>query len=339
MARLTDLLSTREIMANQQNLEKGRVFTVTPSTMYTCIRDDTNWCWTSPGCGVLEIEMWGAAGGGSRMCCCGGGLPGNAPGYTRKCMAVFCNTAICACPGMACNAHDLCFSGCGLPSYLRWCNARDLCGYSNGCMCAQGGRGGTSWCSTGTSVYCCFVAGGFCHTLFGNSCGIVCNQCPGAWIGCGYGGDTNCCGCISYMHFFCNLGNPRPCYVHQFVAYAPGVFSDQGGVIASMAEEDPEFTQWSGTGLLQHQYAQNALSRSPVSGISWVTCYASSQSCGCYEMYGCMPFNSYGVGGLPSYPCPDVRDHGKRGGHGAIRLTYRGSNIYGQNCAKLGGSY
>jgi hypothetical protein len=56
-------------------------------------------------------------------------------------------------------------------------------------------------------------------------------------------------------------------------------------------------------------------------------------------MYGCIPFNSYGVGGIGSYPCPDVRDHGKRGGMGAIRLTYRGTNMYGQNCAKLGGMY
>ena len=127
--------------------------------------------------------------------------------------------------------------------------------------------------------------------------------------------------------------------MHQFIAYAANVFSTEGGVIASMAEEDPEFTQWSGTGLLQHQYALNAASRSPVGGISWITCFSSTQSCGCYESYGCIPYLPYGVAGVGSYPCPDVRDHGKRGGHGAIRLTYRGSNASGQNCAKLGIGY
>ena len=127
--------------------------------------------------------------------------------------------------------------------------------------------------------------------------------------------------------------------MHQFIAYAAGIFSEQGGVIASKAEEDPEYTQWSGAGLHEHAHTLNAVSRSPTAGIPWTSCVASTQGCGCYEMFGCMPFMPYGVAGAPPYPCPDVRDHGKRGGHGAIRLTYRGSNAYMQNCAKLGGGY
>lgn len=342
MPRLSDLLSTREITANQTNLEKGRVYVVSPSTMITCIRSDFLWCWTSPGCGTLDIEIWGAAGGGSRMCCCGFGLPGNAPGFSKKKIAVFCGSSICACPGMAAQAHDLCFAGCGGAAYVRWNNARDICGNTNGCMCAQGGRAGTSICSTGTNAYCCFRAAGFCNSQFTSgaaNCGIICNHCPGGWLGCGYGGDINCCGCISYMHFFCDNGNPRPCYVHQFIAYAAGIFSEQGGIISSLPEEGGEYTQWSGTGMHQHAHTLNALSRSPVAGIPWTTCYAATQACGCYEMFGCMPYMPYGVAGAPAYPCPGVRDHGKRGGHGAIRLTYRGSNTYGQNCAKLGSGY
>jgi hypothetical protein len=209
-------------------------------------------------------------------------------------------------------------------------------------MCAQGGRAGTSICSTSTNAYCCFRAAGFCNSQFTSgaaNCGIICNQCPGGFIGCGYGGDINCCGCISYMHFFCDTGNPRPCYVHQFVAFAAGIFAEQGGVIASKPEEDPEYAQWSGSGFHEHMHTLNATSRSPTGGIPWTHCVTSTQACGCYEMFGCMPFGPYGVGGAAPMPCPDVRDHGKRGGHGAIRLTYRGSGSMNQNCAILGGRY
>ena len=340
MAKLSDLLSTREITQNQTNLEKGKVWVVSPTSMETCIRSDELWCWTSPGCGTLTIEMWGGAGGGSRMCCCGFGLPGNAPGYSKKTLAVFCSTHICACPGMSCRAHDLCFSGCSLPTYLQWRNARDLCGYTSGCMCAQGGKGGNSICSTTAGPYCCFRAAGFCTTQLGTSpCGIICNMCPGAWVGCGYGGDVNCCGCISCMLYWCgDTGLGRPCWAHQFVAYAAGVYSEEGGIVASMAEEDPEFTQWSGSGYHQHAHTMNGLGKNPSGGIPWTTCFASSQGCGCYEMFGCMPYMPYGMSGTPPYPCPDVRDHGKRGGHGAIRLTYRGSGSLNQNCAVLGRS-
>lgn len=341
MAKLSDLLSTREIAANQTNLERGKVYTVSPTGMYACIRSDYLWCWTSPGCGTLDIEIWGAAGSGSRMCCCGFGLPGNAPAYSKKTLAINCSTWICACPGQSCNAHDLCFSGCSLPTYLQWGNARDLCGFTKGCMCAQGGRAGTSICSTGTNAYCCFTAAGFCTTNCGGSCGIICNHCNGGLLACGYGGDVNCCGCISYMQYFCdNTGLARPCWAHQFIAYAAGIFSTDGGIIASKAEEDPEYTEWSGAGNHEHAHTLNAVSRSPTSGIFWTTCYASTQGCGCYEMYGCMPFMPYGVAGAPPYPCPGVRDHGKRGGQGAIRLTYRGTNANGIQNKKLAwGSY
>jgi hypothetical protein len=209
-------------------------------------------------------------------------------------------------------------------------------------MCAQGGKGGVAICSTGTGPYCCFRAAGFCNSQFTSGaagCGIICNHCSGGFLACGYGGDINCCGCISYMHYMCDIGNARPCYVHQFIAYAAGIFSTDGGVIASKPEEDPEYAQWSGAGMHEHAHTLNALSRSPVAGIPWTTCYASTQACGCYEMFGCMPYMPYGVAGAPPYPCPDVRDHGKRGGHGAIRLTYKGSNTFGQNCARLGGGY
>lgn len=339
MAKLSDLLSTREITANTTNLEKGKVWTVTPTSMYSCIRSDYMYCWASPGCGTLMIEMWGAAGSGSRMCCCGFGLPGNAPGYTKKTLAVYCGSYICACPGQSCPAGSLCFDGCGIPSYLRWGNARDLCGSTNGCMCAQGGRGGISICSTGTSAYCCYLYCTFCTTQLPNAnCAIVCNQCPGGMIGCGYGGDINCCGGVSYVAFK-GCCPSCPCQTEVFVAVAPGIFAEKGAVMGFTFDDDNEFDQWSGRGYKQTGHALSATSRWPTGGIPHTTCWNGAQSCGCYENTGCAPYVPYGVGGTPPFPCPDVRDHGKRGGMGMIRLTYRGSNWMEQQCARFGGGY
>lgn len=339
MPKLSDLLSTRELTSNQTNLEKGKVWVITNTGQVTCVRSDMMYCWRSPGCGTLTMEMWGAAGSGSRMCCCGFGLPGNAPAYVKKTIAVWPDTYICACPGMSCNAHDLCFSGCGVPSYLQWGNARDLCGFSGGCMCAQGGRGGTAFCSTTPSAYCCFGANGFCHTrLNGDNCAIVCNHCSGGWLACGYGGDVNCCGCISYVAFKGCLPS-CPCQQDNYIAVAPMVFGESGGYIVHTHDDDNEHTQWSGNGMHASAMSLNSMSKSPSGGIPWTVCYNGMQACGCYENLGCTPYMPYGVAGNGPMPCPDVRDMGKRGGHGAIRLTYRGSNIMEQNQGKLGGGY
>lgn len=340
MAKLADLLSTREITSNSNNLEKGKVWVVTTASMYACVRSDNGYCWRSPGCGTLLIEMWGAAGGGARMCCCGFGLPGNSPGYVRKLIAVYPDSSICGCPGMSCNAHSLCFEGCGVPSYLCWSNARDLCGFSGGCMCAQGGKGGVSICSTGTGGYCCYVANGFCNTLIGNGCGIICNHCSGSHVPCGFGGDIGCCGGFSCV-IFKGTGNALcPCQTDTVISVAPMVFGEQGGNIVFTQDDDNEHSQWSGNGYHASAHTLNFMSKWPTGGIPWTVCYTGMQACGCYEALGCHNFMPYGVGGAQAWPCPDVRDHGKRGGHGAIRLTYRGSNIHEpQRGQGFGGGY
>lgn len=338
MAKLSDLLSSREIMANSDNLEKGRIYTVTPAHFYACLRSDYLWCWQSPGCGTATIEIWGAAGGGARMCCCGFGLPGNAPGYAKKTIAVFPCTVIEGCPGMACQAHSLCHSGCGLPTYVTFSMGRDLCGFENGCMCASGGRGGTAICSTGTSAYCCYTYCTFCTTLFENGCGIVCNVCPGMHCGQGYGGDVNCCGIYS-MVVFCRCQPLCSCQQIQYVPHAANVFSEDGGYLVFVGgENDNQFSMWSGAGLHQAAYVVNNHGKSPTGGIPWTVCYNGAQACGCYETLGCMQVMPYGVAGVGPFPCPDVRDHGKRGGHGAIRITYRGSGYNDHQCARIGGA-
>jgi len=339
MAKLSDLLSTREIAANQTNLEKGKVWVVTSTSMFSCIRSDYMYCWRSPGCGTLKIEMWGAAGSGARMCCCGFGLPGNAPAYSSKTIAVWPDTFICGCPGMSCNAHSLCFSGCSDPAYIRWGNARDLCGYSSGCMCAQGGRGGTAFCSTGTSAYCCYAANGFCHTRLANdNCAMVCNHCSGGWLACGFGGDLNRCGCISCVAFKGCLPS-CPCQQETYIPIAANVVGEDGGTIVYSQEPDSQYAMWSGAGFHNAAHAIGAISKSPTGGIPWTVCYNGMQACGCYESLGCYVLMPYGVAGAQPFPCPEVRDHGKRGGHGLIRLTYRGSGIMNQQFGKLGGSY
>jgi hypothetical protein len=208
-------------------------------------------------------------------------------------------------------------------------------------MCAQGGRGGVAICSTGTGGYCCYVANGFCNTLIGSSCGIICNHCPGAWLGCGYGGDIGCCGCISCV-IFKGTGNALcPCQTDTILATSAMVFGDRGANIIYTHDDDNEHTQWSGNGYHSAAHTLNFASKSPAGGIPFTICYNGNQQCGCYEASGCNPLFPYGVPGGQPFPCPDVRDHGRRGGHGAIRLTYRGSGIMAnQNASgKLGGAY
>ena len=81
-------------------------------------------------------------------------------------------------------------------------------GATNGCLCAQGGKGGISFCMDNKSPYSCFRTGYFCGTGLGpahnmcdtgnSACGMICNVCQDGsglgFIACGYGGDVNCCG-------------------------------------------------------------------------------------------------------------------------------------------------
>jgi hypothetical protein len=64
------------------------------------------------------------------------------------------------------------------------------------------------------------------------------------------------------------------------------------------------------------------MSKSPSRGIPMSYCWRSDRSCGCYNMTGCMPNQPIGAGGRPPFPCPDVRDHAGRGGHGGIRIRF-----------------
>jgi hypothetical protein len=319
MPSLQTLLKSRHpVGQDEQNLEKGTVFVFSPGTQYTefC----TGFCWQAPGTGTAVIEAWGPGGSGARMCCCGGGVPGNAGAYAKRTVPVCAGKFITGIPGFSCgNASALCFRGCSLPTQLCWQGADD----ANGCMCAQGGAGGRSYCSTSTSLFCCYRAGGFCSTgPYNNNCGLICNYFPGIWIGCGYGGDVNCCGGFSCASFLGCAPNCVCCFQYH-IAMPAGYFSCGGGsTVTYGTENENRHSAWSGQGLNQFFSALGGHNRTPTRGIPMSYCWRSDRSCGCYDMQGCMLYLPPGVGGMPPSPCADVRDHGIRGGMGAVRIRF-----------------
>lgn len=194
------------------NLEKGQVWGFQPNINLT----PNCFCWCPPAgrAGIVVIDMWGAGGSSARMCCCGYSLPGNAGAYVRKTFCISakqtCCTFVCGVAHNACRESNLCFRGCSGPAQV--CYSVGLCGNQNvnnfptandstsfgaggggiacsgcdysylchrqfeGCLCAQGGRGGVSLCTTGESAWCCFTCQWFCGTKFNNeNCGLICN--------------------------------------------------------------------------------------------------------------------------------------------------------------------
>jgi hypothetical protein len=75
-------------------------------------------------------------------------------------------------------------------------------------------------------------------------------------------------------------------------------------------------------GLGNFVMAMNAATRNPVKGTMYTACWTGNRTCGCYDGQGCIPYMPIGVGGLPPFPCGDVRDGAYRGGHGAVRIKF-----------------
>mgnify|MGYP006131159671 CR=1 FL=1 len=315
MASLKSLLGSRNFTSTEQNLEKGTITSYMNGTMYSKMCN--GFCFIAPGAGTVTIDSWGAGGSGARMCCCGGGLPGNSGAYTRKQINMSSGQRVCGCLGKSCgNASSLCFRGCSEPTMWCWFSSA-----TSGCVCTQGGRGGTTWCSTGSSLYCCFRANGFCTTNRGPNCGLVCNCCNGSFHANSYGGDINCCSrlsCASYLGCY-----PACTCMHYYhVATPAGVLGKDGANITYAIENDNPYSRWSGQGIHQFSNALNAASKSPSRGVYHGSCWMGNRSCQCYEQLGCGHFVPYGTGGPAAIPCPGVRDHGWRGGDGAVRIKY-----------------
>jgi len=311
------------IAAEEENLEQGMIWAFTPGNVRTNFC--TGFCWQAPGAGQAIIEVWGAGGSGGRMCCCGFGLPGNPGAYSKRTITVATGCRICGSVGMSCgNADALCFRGCSEPTQVCWFSAT-----ADGCICAQGGRGGTSYCSTGPSAYCCFTAGNFCTTKLNNeNCGLVCNYGPGTASCCAqaYGGDINCFGgfsCVSFLGCAPNC----PCTTQYHVATPPGKFSTNGAVVTFTTEGDSGFASWTGSTIDPFLHGLSVAGKNPTHGIMPEhKCWTGGRTCGCYEGQGCIPFAPPGFPGTPATPCGDHRDSAFRGGHGLVRIKFIAAN-------------
>lgn len=303
---------------SEDNLETGRIWGYSNATTYTTFYQ--NWCWVAPAAGTAIIEIWGGGGSSARGCCCGsGGLGGNAGAYVKKTITVAAGCYVCGNTGMTCGSPDLCFRGCSEATCVCWYGN----GGTNGCLCAQGGKGGVWYCSTGTPLYCCFVAGGFCHTNVGAGCGIICNYCPGGHIAGGYGGDVNCSGGFACTSFYGCLPNCI-CLYQQHMPSPAGMVSYGGGVISFSQEGDVGHSNWNGSGWANYMNAIATHGRQPGQGIpATMNCWNGGRSCGCYEWQGCVPFVPVAHGGSMSTPCDSHRDHGWRGGQGFARIKFQ----------------
>ena len=231
---------------------------------------------------------------------------------------------ICSILGMPCrNEDDLCFRGCGEPTQVCWFGNAG----GDGCMCVQGGMGGRSYCSTGNSPYCCFIAGGFCGTQGGDQyCGIICNfkdaSANPEFCAQAYGGDVNCYGgfsCTSWRGCRVNC-NCRRVEVSKF---PPGMISTLGGEVHYTMDENSGRSDWSGMGgWMNASHGYNLATRSPTRGGPYTACWTGNRSCGCYQANGRNPFMPAGLGGQGPTPCDGVRDHAHMGGPGMIRIKF-----------------
>lgn len=316
MPSLSDLVRDKTPTTGETNLEQGEMFSFYEGAEYT--KFHTCWCWVSCGAGTVRLEIWGAGGSGAKMCCCGFGLPGNSGAYARRDFTVDSGCYICGCNGFACgNADALCFRGCSEPTNVCWYGSG-----TNGCMCAMGGKGGVSYCSTSNSAKCCYLGNGFCGlSLSGNHCALICNVCPGAHIACAYGGEINRNGLISCTSF---RGCQAMCICCTVVHLAgpPGVISEEGTIVSYTMDSENAGARWSGMSIQGALAGVNGAGRSPSMGMDWRACWDGSTYCGCYQQNGCYPQVPYGWGGAPAQPCPGVRDSGYRGGHGNTRIRF-----------------
>jgi hypothetical protein len=332
MATLSSIILAKNptFQQSETNLENGKIFYQSPN-------QETAHChiiaWKSPGAGTVRVEIWGAGGSGGKMCCCGGGVGGNPGAYVSKTFLVDANSKVCGCIGASCgNADTMCYRGRSTGTCICWFGAASdstLCG----CLCAEGGEGGTSWCSASSSNFCCAVAdAAFCTTAmtnpagsaWGTGCGRVCNTrntTEAATIANAYGGDINCPGGMSCTDWYA-CDSADNCRVQWHMRTPAGVHSTCGATVTFSGDHDSAMSK-GGTAQYQatHRYALEAASRAPEKGIDLMLCY-HSRLCGCYENNGCQPTLPHGHGGAPASTCNSVRDQGQRGGMGAVRILW-----------------
>lgn len=210
-------------------------------------------------------------------------------------------------------------------------------GATAGCVCAQGGRGGYSYCTNNPSPYSCMITtGNFCSHALGrtdmcntsqSTCGMICNipvdRCV-IWqwdrFAYAYGGDHNCCGTFSCRTFHNCVANCECAQEHHLMV-AAGKYATEGAVVTFLGNQDSVMARTSGSELTGATRAIQAAGRWPSYGHP-NACYNSFSGCNCYEDMGCLPMLPPGVSGPGGGTCGDVRTHGMRGGHGAVRIKF-----------------
>ena len=308
MAKLSQLVQSKNLDNYVDvGLEKGEIWGYAPAM-------DLGYApqikWQPTGSGRAIVEVWGAGGSGARTCCCGYGIPGNSGAYARKTLCFtpsnYTTSYICGCIGQSCgNADATSCRGVSSPTCLFYTFDNEA---TTAVICAQGGKGGWSVCEIGDSH---MPAGIIKNTPWAGGC---------VWCGLAYGGDINCPSNISCL--FSNTHRSTcPCQYIEVIAGPPYQYSTGGACMMVQPGADNVTTNWSGGGP-EHSYVIAATSRNPSQGNPWTYCWGSSKACGCYENEGCVYYTPAGHGGFPAHPCPSVRDHGGRGGSGAIRIRF-----------------
>lgn len=303
----------------ETNLRDGQIWAYTPNNYNGNFSRDV--CWVAPGNGTAIIEIWGAGGSGGRGCCCIHGVPGNPGAYSKKTVTVAAGAYVCGIVGQSCgNANASYFPGCSTATCITICTAAGCI-----CMCAQGGTGGTAYCVSGSSLFCCFVANSFCNTVIGaGGCGIICNSNGGNCArGLAYGGDVNCPGCFSCVrYYFCQ---PIAYYNTIHIAYPDGLFSTQGGWISF--EEGCCYTDGQFSSLGPYSQAIMGMNGQAMGYNlqSTMHCWSGNAQCGCYEDTGCHSYLPPGFPGASGNAVSGQQSRGQRGGPGMLKITFIGS--------------
>jgi hypothetical protein len=318
MANLQKLLNDRA------NVNLRSVETLAAGPVYYYTFTDTQigrcqFCYKAPGTGCVALEVWGSAGSGGRQCCCTmAGLPGNAPGYSKKFIRVCSGTYICGWAGCSHHGLNLC-TGCRG-------NCTVACVFNsgnNGCARGEGGYGGWTRCITSGTPYCCLRACNFCATQEGSSgCGIICNYRgpQGAVPANGSSGDVNYNGCFSCTRYWCCCRGYQLCGVEHRVSIAAGIHSSDGPSSLQFQRNQAPTNNGSGgsTGRAEMQIAHAGFGQTMP---QMDFCWQGTRECGCYDALGCY-FGTPGIPGTSGVGCAGVRSQGMRGGHGAVKVTF-----------------
>ena len=310
---------------NETNLEDGQIFVFCSGRVFGCF---TNcFAWYAPAAGTAKIEIWGAGGSTGCQCCCNYSVGGQSGAYVKKSVTMASGGYVCGNTGHPCMPNaGFCYPGCSEATCASIClGTADTCS----CLCAQGGNGGLTACTTSTSSMCCLTGCCFSAVVsprgMGTGCGYVCGCRNTYHVATAYGGDINCPGtysCVGQWH--CDTRGNRP-YMNNSLAKPHGQMVSE--IATAMVSEDQGTTMGnmqSGHGPSNHQKGQGSINRSSGAGMNSVgACWNSQSHCACYETWACVPFVPPAHGSSHTQGCPDVRSVGSRGGLGYVRILFK----------------